>query len=112
MYIFVTMLMAGTGALYAQAPHDVNQSKETKSVFRGDLKGPKAKHFKHWKYETTPAVHVLHETKQVLKGPDAKNKKTLTETKPTDRVVVRSNNARKGLKGPAAKNYKPWNNQK
>lgn len=80
------------------------------SQSRTDLKGPKAKNYKPWKYEAN-ATEVQSEIAETVavKGPKAKNQKVWREEDAKNYVTVSTEGDQKtSLKGPKAKNYKPW----
>ena len=73
---------------------------------RNNLKGPAAKNYKAWKHNLKATPLVSETSKQKRIGPVAKN------AKPWKRRLIMAyakvlGSRRAGLKGPAAKNYKP-----
>ncbi|MFY0688542.1 MAG: hypothetical protein JXQ90_15305 [Cyclobacteriaceae bacterium] len=79
---------------------------------RNSLKGPAAKNYKPWKYEQVDkAVYTVD--KEDVKGAAAKNQRAGNQELDTSILIpVVFNNPKQGLKGPMAKNYKPWNIEK
>ncbi|WPP51587.1 hypothetical protein [Catalinimonas niigatensis] len=76
---------------------------------RNDLKGPKAKNYKHWKNKDSKTA-VLFTSEATPKGPAAKNQKHWRNTPSTiesAQLVDMSTNRAK-VTGPKAKNSKPW----
>ena len=73
---------------------------------RTSLKGPKAKHYKPWKQETTATPVYTDETME-WQGPKAKNER-LHKVDAIPEVQFLARTERRHLKGLKAKHYKPW----
>ncbi len=74
-----------------------------------DLKGPKAKNYKHWKHDDQKKT-VLFTSESTPKGPAAKNQKPWKNTPATieREQLVDLSGTRTKVTGPKAKNSRPW----
>jgi hypothetical protein len=76
---------------------------------RNDLKGPKAKNYKHWKHEESKSA-ILFTSEAAPKGPAAKNQKPWRNTPAVieSAQLVDLSTTRTRVTGPKAKNSEPW----
>ncbi|MDF9795715.1 hypothetical protein OKW21_000978 [Catalinimonas alkaloidigena] len=76
---------------------------------RNDLKGPKAKNYKHWKHEDSKSA-ILFTSEVAPKGPAAKNQKPWRNTPEVieNAQLVDVSTTRAKVTGPKAKNTRPW----
>lgn len=76
---------------------------------KNDLKGPKAKNYKVWQ-DDSPSTTVYTSSNQITpKGPEAKNQNAWEKTtSDKNKVAIVRDSRKNSLKGPAAKNFKPW----
>jgi len=75
---------------------------------KNDLKGPKAKNYKHWKHDDSSSALLFTAEEETKKGPAAKNQKVWRNNPATiqsAQAVDLSSTPR--LKGPKAKNTPP-----
>jgi hypothetical protein len=81
----------------------------TMAQSRNDLKGPKAKNYKHWKSDESRTA-ILFTSEVTPKGPAAKNQKVWRNTPVTieSAQLVDMSTRRVKVTGPKAKNSKPW----
>ena len=83
--------------------------KQEQNYQRGDLKGPRAKNHPDWKYKSSLTV-VKHATSPKNRiGPAAKNYHPGRNNQPAQYQMVTKKD-KENLKGPRAKNRKPWRN--
>ena len=93
-----------------EPPADAKLKKEQRQEY-GALKGPRAKNYPTWKYQSTPVAvkPTVAPISTKTFGPTAKNSHPWQNDKPTQRILIKKKEGRK-LMGPRAKNHKPWNN--
>ncbi len=73
--------------------------------------GPKAKNTKVWEQKKAATILTVNSyKKQDLTAPELKNQKIWSKQKKDTKIIVQRDLRRKNLKGPEAKNFKPWKN--
>lgn len=90
-------------------PPDQTEVKKEQRAEVGSLKGPRAKNYPTHRYQASKAVVATPATSEKRMGPAAKNYRPGQDNHQAQHVVV-TQKKRKNLKGPRAKNRKPWDN--
>lgn len=96
------LLILAFAGLFIGTTYSIAQS-------RNDLKGPKAKNYKHWENKDSKTA-VLFTSEANPKGPAAKNQKLWRNTPSTieHAQLVDMSTRRTRVTGPKAKNSEPW----
>lgn len=90
-------------------PVSVTEVIKGQKVQRGMLKGPKAKNHPDWQYRASKVLVSQPETLNRVTGPKAKNSQPWRDSAEQELVPV-MRKQKPSLKGPKAKNYKPFQN--
>ena len=91
-------------------PADAKLKREQRLEY-GALKGPRAKNYPTWKYQSTPVAvkPAMTPTSTRKLGPAAKNSRPWQNNEPAQRILIKKKEGKR-LMGPRAKNRKLWNN--